>query len=59
MTTNPCAEGHEEGSFILHDARGIPVARVCDRCEAHVIARYRPEIFTDASYEADEPIEAD
>jgi len=32
---------------------------VCDACEAQVRRLYRPDIFTDAQYEADEPIEDD
>ena len=43
----------------LYDARGIFVAYVCDDCEARVKARYRPEIFDDSNYEADEPIDED
>ena len=43
----------------LHDERGIFCCYVCDTCEAEKRARYRPEIFTDSQYEADEPIEED
>jgi hypothetical protein len=43
----------------LVDARGIFVAYVCDACEAEVRAGYREDIFTDAAYWADEPIEED
>jgi hypothetical protein len=47
-----------ENSWWLHDAQGIEVSRVCDRCEKSVMSRYRPEIFTgyDQS-DVDEPIE--
>ena len=41
----------------LTDARGIFIAFVCDKCKKKVEARYRPEIFTDNNYEAEEPIE--
>lgn len=58
-SANPCSEGHEGSTWILSDARGIPCGRVCDRCEGWKRSKYRPEIFEDASYEADEPIEAD
>jgi hypothetical protein len=38
-------------------ARWIYVSRVCDSCEARIKAQYRPEVFTDGNYEANEPIE--
>jgi hypothetical protein len=41
----------------LIDARGIYCCRVCEDCEAEKKARYRPEIFTDSNYYADEPID--
>ena len=41
----------------LYDARGIFVAYVCDKCEKRVKAKYRPEIFTNANYYADEAID--
>lgn len=50
-----CGSGLE--SWELYDARGIFCCRVCDRCEDEKTARYRPEIFTNPHYEADEPIE--
>jgi len=43
----------------LADARGIFCAYVCDECEAEKRSRYRPDIFTDPDYPADEPIEAE
>lgn len=56
-----CAGTHRkgDGSWWLKDARGIECARVCGKCEAFKMAGYRPEIFTNASYWADEPIECD
>jgi hypothetical protein len=48
-----------DGSYWFHDARGIPLARVCDKCESRKLARYRPEVLSNPSYEADEPIEPD
>jgi hypothetical protein len=38
-------------------ARGIYVSPVCDSCEARIKAQYRPEVFTDGNYEAEEAIE--
>ncbi len=50
---------HEGDTWPLHDARGIYVTRVCKRCERVIMREYRPEIFTDPGYEADEDIEPD
>ena len=55
MTDNPCKEGHKgEYRWILYDARGIACGRVCDHCVAYRKSKYRPEIFENASYEADD-----
>jgi hypothetical protein len=59
MAQRPCPCGSGLPSSWVNDARGIPVARVCDRCENEKLARYRPEIFTNPSYHADEQIEED
>jgi hypothetical protein len=41
----------------LRDARGIFCTFFCDVCEEKKRAKYRPEIFTDSNYYADEPID--
>jgi hypothetical protein len=41
-----------EDSYWTYDGRGIPLARVCDKCEAATLARYRPD-----ETDVDEPIE--
>jgi len=46
-----------DNSWWESDARGIPIARVCDNCRDDVLAKYRPEVLTDSNYESDEPIE--
>jgi hypothetical protein len=51
----PCGSG--QASWWEHDARGIPLARVCRRCVKAKLAVYRPEVLTDPYYWADEPIE--
>jgi len=52
----PCGSG-EEGNA-LNDAQGIFVSYVCDKCEANVKSKYRPEIFTGYTQaDVDEPIE--
>jgi hypothetical protein len=54
-TNVPCT--HEgEKKWWLKDARGIECAPVCCRCVKSVKAKYRPEIFTNPNYWADEPI---
>lgn len=55
--TCPCGSGLD--SWAEYDARGIYLARVCDRCREERLAIYRPEVLTDPGYEADEPIEED
>jgi hypothetical protein len=49
---------HEgEDSWWEYDARGIPLCKVCDRCEETKLSMYRPEVLTNSNYTADEPIE--
>lgn len=55
----PCNCGSGQIRTPIHDARGIFVAFVCDECEKDKLKGYRPEIFEDAHYEADEPIDED
>lgn len=50
-----CGSGNE--SHWAHDAKGIPLTRVCPACEKEKLSHYRPEVLTDSNYEADEPIE--
>ncbi len=53
-----CSCGSGLCPFPLHDAQGIYVQRVCDRCEDRVRARYRPEIFAGYNQaDVNEPIE--
>lgn len=46
-------------SWWEHDARGIPLCRVCRTCRRAKLAAYRPEVLSDPDYGADEPIEED
>lgn len=49
-----------DGSWWEHDARGIPLCRVCAKCEAEKLARYRPEILSGYSQgDVGEQIEPD
>jgi hypothetical protein len=50
---------HEgEYSWWEEDAQGIPLCRVCDKCEQLKLAQYRPEILSGYTQsDVDEPIE--
>ena len=52
---------HEgEYSWFEHDARGIPLAKVCAKCKEAKLAVYRPEVLTDPQYDTfGEQIEED
>lgn len=56
MTDHICPPGQKRP---LNDARGIFCCYVCDTCEREKRRRFRAEIFTDAGYDADEPIDGD
>lgn len=53
----PCPCGSGLPSQWQHDARGIPLRRTCKACHKAAMARYRPDVLTDPSYWADEPID--
>lgn len=48
-----------DGSWWEHDARGIPLARVCEKCMEEKLSVYRPEVLKDSNYYADEPIDGE
>lgn len=52
-----CESGLE--SYWENDARGIPLAKVCDKCRKEKLSKFRPEVLTNSDYECDEPIEAE
>jgi hypothetical protein len=54
-----CHCGSGKQSWWENDARGIPLARVCEECKEERLKGFRPEVLTDSNYEADEPIEED
>lgn len=58
-TTKVCPCGSGLPCWNEHDARGIFLARVCTECEEERLSAFRPDVFTDSSYECDEPIEED
>ncbi len=48
-----------DARWILYDARGISCGYVCALCEDARRATYRPDIFDDSDYPANEPIDED
>jgi hypothetical protein len=46
-------------SYWEYDARGIPLDRVCTKCKAKKLSKYRPDVLTDPHYWTDEPIDED
>jgi hypothetical protein len=53
----PCGSG--EPSWWEHDARGIPLCRVCKKCKKQKLGRYRRDVLTQPDYICDEAIDAD
>lgn len=51
------AHTKRDGSWWEHDARGIPLCRVCPKCKATKLAKYRPEVLDDSNYLSDETID--
>ena len=58
-TKNPCIDGHKSDTYWKYDARGIPLAKICKVCAAWKLAKYRPEVLSNANYYADERIDSD
>jgi hypothetical protein len=57
MSDDDC-QHENEYSWWEYDARGIELARVCDKCVDAKLAKYRPEILTGYTQaDVDEPIE--
>jgi len=57
MKIRPCPCGSNRESWWEHDARGIPLCRVCEQCEKAKLSTYRTDVLTDPNYWHDEPIE--
>jgi len=53
--------GIRQHTWVISDARGIPLETACDNCVqekmAYIKKTYRPEVLTDPNYTAEEPIE--
>tara|TARA_Y100000588_G_scaffold104422_1_gene113879 strand:- start:1194 stop:1652 length:459 start_codon:yes stop_codon:yes gene_type:complete len=52
-----CACGSGKVARWIYDARRIPVAKACPDCTADKLEGYREDIFTDANYWTDEPVD--
>jgi len=52
-----CECGSQQPPEAIYDARGIYVTKACDSCRSSKVAGYRSDIFTDANYWSDEPVE--
>ena len=59
MTKHRCNCGSGLDSWWEHDARGIPLCRVCDSCIDEKLSVYRPDVLKDPAYPADESIDGD
>ena len=55
----PCSCGSGRSSWWEYEARGIALARVCEKCKKQKLSRYQRDVLTDPNYWTDEPIEAD
>lgn len=55
----PCSCGSGNVRRAQHDARGIFLTYLCDKCMTQKLSRYRPDVLTNPNYHADEPIEED
>lgn len=57
---DPCQRHDKyDGSWWENDARGIPLARVCSKCRAQKLSKFRSDILVNPNYSADEAIEED
>lgn len=50
-----CNHTKGDGSWWEYDGYGIPLCRVCEKCEKEKLSRFRSDIKE--RYECDEPIE--
>lgn len=46
-----------QDAYWIYDGKGIPLAKVCPKCEESTLKRFRPDILED--YDCDERIEDD
>jgi hypothetical protein len=51
------AHNKHDASWWHHDARGIPLCRICPDCMDEKLSVYRSDVLTDGNYDTDEYIE--
>ena len=49
----------KSNSWWEYDARGIPLARVCDQCKKEKLSHYKKDVLSNADYDCDEQVEPD
>lgn len=54
-----CHCGSGKPSWWENDARGIPLARVCEDCMESRLKGFRLDVLSNPNYETIEPIEAE
>ena len=59
LNDKECSCGSGEDHYPIYDARGICCGMACTKCEEEKKSKFRPEIFEDCNYWADEPIDED
>lgn len=57
MDPKPCPCGSGKSSWWESDAKGYPLARVCENCFERKMKKYRPEVLTNPSYKHSEDAE--
>lgn len=48
---------HKSNTWWISDARGIPLAKVCEHCIDDVLKKYRPDVLKNPNYWASEDID--
>ena len=52
-----CPCGSQKNSWWESDARGIPLARICEDCKEERLEKFKKEVRINPNYDADEPID--
>lgn len=52
-----CPCGSQKNSWWESDARGIPLARVCEDCKEERLKKFKPSVLTNPQYQTDEPVD--
>lgn len=57
IINRPCTCGSNKESWWEYDARGIPLARVCEDCKTQRLSKFRPDVLTNPNYPTLEKVE--